>query len=72
MKFLKAFGGFWYEFIVGDDWKIAASVVFALVILAVATVAGWFGDAGLAVFGAGLIAIAFVASLLIDVRPKKH
>jgi hypothetical protein len=68
---MKAFGEFWYEFIVGDDWKIAVSVVAALTILAVATVGGWFGDAGLALFGGALIVIAFVVSLLIDVRAKK-
>jgi hypothetical protein len=27
---LKAFGRFWYEFVVGDDWTIAAGVVAAL------------------------------------------
>ncbi len=30
MKFLKAFGMFWYDFIIGDDWKIAVAVVAAL------------------------------------------
>ena len=25
-----AFGAFWWDFIVGDDWKIAAGVVLAL------------------------------------------
>jgi uncharacterized iron-regulated membrane protein len=72
MKALRAFGRFWYEFIVGDDWKIAASVVAALAILAIVTVGGWFTDAWLALFGAALIVIAFVGSLLLDVRPKKH
>ena len=27
---LKAFGAFWYDFIVGDDWRIAVGVVAAL------------------------------------------
>ena len=22
MRFLKSFGQFWYDFIIGDDWKI--------------------------------------------------
>jgi hypothetical protein len=30
MSRLRAFGRFWYEFIVGDDWRIAAGVVVAL------------------------------------------
>jgi hypothetical protein len=27
---LRAFGAFWYDFIVGDDWRVAAGVVLAL------------------------------------------
>jgi hypothetical protein len=30
MKQLKAFGAFWYDFIVGDDWHVAALVVAGL------------------------------------------
>ena len=30
MKHLKAFGAFWYDFIVGDDWHVAALVVIGL------------------------------------------
>lgn len=32
MSFLVGFGKFWYDFIVGDDWTIAAAVVVALVL----------------------------------------
>jgi hypothetical protein len=35
MKYLRGFGRFWYHFIVGDDWKIAASVVFGLGLISV-------------------------------------
>jgi tryptophan-rich sensory protein len=31
---LKAFGAFWYDFVVGDDWRVAVGVVAALVITA--------------------------------------
>jgi hypothetical protein len=71
VKLVRAFGHFWYDFIVGDDWKIAASVVVALALLAVATVNHWFGDAGLALLGAAFIVVGFVISLLIDVGPKR-
>jgi hypothetical protein len=30
MRRLRAFGRFWYEFIVGDDWRVAVGVVMAL------------------------------------------
>lgn len=30
MRFVVGFGRFWYEFIVGDDWRIAIGAVVAL------------------------------------------
>jgi hypothetical protein len=30
MRFVRAFGRFWYDFIVGDDWRIAVGVVLVL------------------------------------------
>jgi hypothetical protein len=30
MKKLRAFGKFWYDFIIGDDWRIALGVVIGL------------------------------------------
>ena len=30
MRWLKSFAAFWYDFIVGDDWRVAAGVVVAL------------------------------------------
>ena len=35
MRFLVGFGRFWYEFIVGDDWTIAAAIVAALIVTSV-------------------------------------
>ncbi|BAS18573.1 hypothetical protein AHiyo8_pI68770 (plasmid) [Arthrobacter sp. Hiyo8] len=32
MKFIKGFFEFWYDFIIGDDWKIAVSVLIPLVV----------------------------------------
>ncbi len=26
MKYLRAFGRFWWDFIVGDDWRVAAGL----------------------------------------------
>ena len=31
---LRRFGAFWYDFIVGDDWRIAVGVVAALIVIA--------------------------------------
>jgi hypothetical protein len=30
MRFVAGFGRFWWDFIVGDDWRIAAGVVLVL------------------------------------------
>jgi hypothetical protein len=30
MNWLKRFGAFWYDFVIGDDWRVAAGVVVAL------------------------------------------
>jgi hypothetical protein len=30
MRYVERFAGFWYDFVVGDDWVAAAGVVLAL------------------------------------------
>jgi hypothetical protein len=35
MKQLKAFGAFWYDFIVGDDWHVAVIVAAGLALTAI-------------------------------------
>jgi hypothetical protein len=30
LRALKSFGAFWYDFVIGDDWQVAALVVIAL------------------------------------------
>ena len=45
MTWIRAFGAFWWDFIVGDDWRIAAGVVLALAAtagLAAAGLAAWW------------------------------
>ena len=71
MKYLKALGQFWYDFIIGDDWNIAVAVVLALGVLLAAMKADLFGDHGLAVLGGVAIVVFFAVTLAIDVRPKK-
>jgi len=44
MKFLKEFGDFWYDFIIGDDWKIAVAVVLALGATTLLLLTGAFSD----------------------------
>ena len=45
LHWLAAFGRFWYEFIIGDDWTVAAAVAAALVVtwlLHTTGVAAWW------------------------------
>jgi hypothetical protein len=34
MSWLKSFGAFWYDFVIGDDWHVAALVVAGLAVTA--------------------------------------
>ena len=45
MSRLRRFGGFWWDFVVGDDWLVAVLVVVAIGAtagLAAASVAAWW------------------------------
>jgi len=45
VSFVSAFGRFWWDFVVGDDWRAAAGVIAgiaATVMLAHASVAAWW------------------------------
>jgi hypothetical protein len=65
---LRGFGRFWWDFIVGDDWKIAAVVVLSLAVGGLVTAAAATGADWLAPAIGGLIAVAFVVALVVDVR----
>lgn len=46
---LKAFGLFWYDFVIGDDWQVAGGVVAMLVVMALAS--AWAGSWVIAAIG---------------------
>lgn len=68
MRIVRAFGRFWYDFLIGDDWKIAVVALSVLVVGGVLVVIGL----GTSTLFAPLVALAlvgaFVAAVLIDVR----
>jgi hypothetical protein len=72
MKIATAFFQFWYDFIIGDDWKIAVAVLTVLLTGALVVLAG-VGDAAVI---APLLAIglgaAFAVSLLIDANVRRR
>jgi hypothetical protein len=56
MSVVRAFGRFWFDFIVGDDWRIAAGVVAVLAVGATLAAAGARGAVGPAV-AAGIVGV---------------
>jgi len=34
---VRAFGAFWYDFIIGDDWRVAVGVAFAFTLTYIAS-----------------------------------
>lgn len=71
MKLLKAFGLFWYDFVIGDDWKVAAYVVVALVITGALAVNGVLGDGATVILGAVLTMIFFAIGVRYDARRSR-
>jgi hypothetical protein len=67
-RFLRAFAQFWYDFIIGDDWKIAVAVLCAVAVATVLLVSRAVNDQVLAVLGGLLVLAAFAISLAIDVQ----
>jgi hypothetical protein len=67
MKVLKGIARFCYDFIVGDDWKIAAAVVTALV-LAAALVASDASGTVVAIATTGALVALFSVAVVVDVR----
>jgi hypothetical protein len=65
---LKAFARFWYDFVIGDDWKIAASVAAVLLAGAALVAAEVLPQRATAVLvGVGILA-AFTVALVVDTR----
>jgi hypothetical protein len=64
IRFLKGFGRFWYDFIVGEDWKIAVGVVAALAVGAVLVAGDAISDTALAVIVSAAIVIVVIASVV--------
>ncbi len=60
MKRLRAFGDFWWDFIVGDDWRMAVGVAIGLALTALVsrvTMSSWW-----------VLLAAVTASLVLSLR----
>jgi hypothetical protein len=71
MNFLKAFGHFWYDFLIGDDWKIAAYVVTIMVVVGLLVAHSVLGDTVTLVLGTAVLMIGFAVGVAIDARKSR-
>jgi len=68
MRYVIGFARFWYEFIVGDDWRVALGVAAGLALTAVLTqdgVAAWW-------LLPVAVAVTLFGSLRRATRPRSH
>lgn len=66
MTFLRSFGAFWYDFIVGDDWTVAVGVVVLL------GAAGVLARANLQTMAWVLMPVGVIVVLAISLRRAVH
>lgn len=71
MRLLSGIGRFLYDFIVGDDWKVAASVVFASVVAGLLILTDALSPVPLAVVATSLYLLSFAGAVLADVRKER-
>jgi hypothetical protein len=68
VRFVTGFGRFWWDFIVGDDWKIAAGVAVVLAIGAALVAGTDLSDTAISLLaGAGILAVV-TASIVAGAR----
>ena len=73
MRFVKGFARFWWDFIVGDDWRIAAGVVVVLTAGAL-LVANTNAPDGLvaAIVAVGIVAVAIGSIAASALRARRR
>jgi hypothetical protein len=68
MRFLRGFGRFWFDFIVGDDWRIALGVVLVLGLGALLVAIDVVGTNALMPLLAAAIVAVVSASIVVGAR----
>ena len=70
MRFITGFFRFWYDFVVGDAWDIAAGIVVVIVLGALIARAGVLAEQQLTLLvGAGIVAVVG-SSLFFEARRR--
>jgi len=70
VKFVGGFFRFWYDFIVGDDWRVAVGVVLALALGASLVATESLSDAGVSLLVLAVIVFSLGISLRVQVRRR--
>jgi hypothetical protein len=70
-RFVRGFGRFWYDFVVGDDPKIAIGVVIVLALGALLVGPVGAGGPALVAGLAVLVLVAFTVAVLVDVSRSR-
>jgi hypothetical protein len=68
MRFIRGFGRFWFDFIVGDDWRIALGVVLVLGLGALLVAIDVVGTSVLMPLLAAAIVAVVAASIVVGAR----
>jgi hypothetical protein len=68
LRFARAFGRFWWDFVIGDDWRIAAGVVCVLAAGALLVADTRVSHALVAVLAAAGIAAVALCSIVLATR----
>jgi hypothetical protein len=67
---LKVFARFWYDFVIGDDWKIAATVAAVLLAGAALVAAEVLPERLTPVLIGAAILAAFTVAMVVDTRAR--
>jgi hypothetical protein len=71
VRFIRGFFRFWYDFIIGEDWRVAAGVTVVLAIGAVLVAQTELSDEAIAVLvAAGTVGFAFGGIALSAMRAR--
>lgn len=68
MRFVRNFARFWYDFIIGEDWRVAAGVVAALALGVGLVVSGLLSDGAITLTVLAVIVVGLLASLHAETR----
>jgi hypothetical protein len=71
-RFVRGFGRFWYDFVVGDDPKVAVAVASVLLLGGLLVGAAGMTGSVLVVVLAGLLVAAFSVAMLVDVARTRR